>query len=232
MKKIMIVEDEASIRGMVRYALERNGFELIEAEDARQAHSLLTENQPDLILMDLMLPGQSGLDLTMQLRRNIKTRHLPIIMLTAVAGEQDKITGLDSGADDYVGKPFSPRELIARINAVLRRHSGQEVSTGEVLVFDQLKLDAGSHRVTLEGEELPLGPTEFRLLKFFMEHPERVYSREQMLNRVWGENIYVEERTVDVHILRLRKSLRNYDRFIQTVRGTGYRFSAAVALDA
>jgi two-component system phosphate regulon response regulator PhoB len=172
-----------------------------------------------------MLPDQSGLELTRAIKRNKDTEDMPVIMLTARADEHDKVTGLEGGADDYVTKPFSPRELLARINAVLRRTAG--TGSGEALAAGGLVLDTASHRVTAEGQVVTLGPTEFRLLQFFMEHPERVYSRSQLLDRVWGGNVYVEERTVDVHIRRLRKALEPFarDGLIQTVRGSGYRFS-------
>ncbi|HDP90145.1 MAG TPA: phosphate regulon transcriptional regulatory protein PhoB [Thioalkalivibrio sp.] len=225
-KKILLVEDEQAIRDMVGFALSRAGFELIEAEDARQAQERLEEGLPDLVLLDWMLPGMSGIDLARRMKRDDYTREVPIIMLTARGEEDDRIGGLEAGADDYVTKPFSPRELVARIKAVLRRV--QPESEEEVLVIDRLSLDPGSHRVSVDNQSLEMGPTEFRLLHFFMSHPERVYSRSQLLDSVWGRNAYVEERTVDVHILRLRKVLSKfgYDRFVQTVRGAGYRFSA------
>ncbi len=225
-KHILIVEDEQAIREMVGFALGRAGFELEEAADATEAQERLAERLPDLILMDWMLPGTSGIDLARRIKRDEYTREVPIIMLTARGEEDDKVGGLDAGVDDYVTKPFSPRELVARIKAVLRRaHPEPEDSP---IVVDELKLDPGSHRVSANGHALDMGPTEFRLLRFFMLHPERVYSRSQLLDRVWGRNTYVEERTVDVHILRLRKVLAShgYDRFVQTVRGAGYRFSA------
>lgn len=224
-KHILIVEDEQAIREMVSFALGRAGFELEEAADAVEAQERLAERLPDLILLDWMLPGISGIDLARRLKRDEYTRDVPVIMLTARGEEDDKVGGLEAGADDYVTKPFSPRELVARIKAVLRRaHPEAEDSP---IVVDELKLDPGSHRVSAKGDALDMGPTEFRLLRFFMLHPERVYSRSQLLDRVWGRNTYVEERTVDVHILRLRKVLsgHGYDRFVQTVRGAGYRFS-------
>lgn len=227
MKTVMMVEDEQPIRAMISYALVRAGYAVIEAKDAREAKAQIAQQPPDIILMDWMLPGQNGTELTKQLKQSITTRHVPIIMLTALSSEQDKITGLDAGADDYISKPFSPGELVARIKAVLRRVN--PASDGEtVLRCAGLVLDPLSHRVTLNDDVLNLGPTEFRLLKFLMQHPERVYTREQLLNHVWGQNVYVEERTVDVHILRLRKALipYGYEHYIQTVRGAGYRFSA------
>ncbi len=221
----MIVEDEPAIREMVGIALDRAGFELVEAGDATEAELRIAERVPALILLDWMLPGVSGVDLARRLRRDDITRQVPIIMLTARTEETDKVRGLDVGADDYVIKPFSPRELVARINAVLRRTSPQ--AAGEVIEVEGLMLDTASHRVAVEGQPVALGPTEFRLLGFFMTHPDRVYSRRQLLDHVWGGNVYIEERTVDVHIRRLRKALADHghDRFVQTVRGTGYRFS-------
>jgi len=224
-KHILIVEDEAAIREMTAHALVREGFEVEQAEDADQAINLIADRLPVLVLLDWMLPGMSGLELARRLKRDEMTRHLPVIMLTARGDEDDRVRGLESGADDYVSKPFSPRELIARIRAVLRR-SG-EPGPDERLECEGLVLDMLAHRVTGHGEPLDLGPTEFRLLRFFMSHPERVYSRSRLLDRVWGGNVYIEERTVDVHIRRLRKVLApgGFDRFIQTVRGAGYRFS-------
>jgi len=221
----LIVEDEPAIREMVGIALDRAGFELVEAGDATEAELRIAERVPALILLDWMLPGVSGVDLARRLRRDDITRQVPIIMLTARTEETDKVRGLDVGADDYVIKPFSPRELVARINAVLRRTSPQ--AAGEVIEVEGLMLDTASHRVAVEGQPVALGPTEFRLLGFFMTHPDRVYSRRQLLDHVWGGNVYIEERTVDVHIRRLRKALADHghDRFVQTVRGTGYRFS-------
>lgn len=226
-KNILLVEDEQAIREMVGFALNRAGFQMTEAADAVDAQERLAERLPDLILMDWMLPGTSGIDLARRLKRDEYTRDVPIIMLTARGEEEDKIGGLEAGADDYVTKPFSPRELVARIKAVLRR--AQTEHEDQAIAAEELVLDPASHRVTAKGQALEMGPTEFRLLQFFMTHPERVYSRSQLLDRVWGRNTYVEERTVDVHILRLRKALSQfgYDRFVQTVRGAGYRFSPA-----
>jgi two-component system phosphate regulon response regulator PhoB len=223
-KKILVVEDEKPIRDMVAFGLRRGGFEVLEAEDCAEARARMADRFPDLALVDWMLPDMSGLEFTRWLKKSRATRDLPVIMLTARAEEEDKVRGLEGGADDYVTKPFSPKELLARINAVLRR-SGN--GTDEVVEADGLQLDAASHRVRAAGSEVSLGPTEFRLLRFFMTHRERVYSRDQLLDRVWGGNVYVEERTVDVHIRRLRTALEagGYDRFIQTVRGAGYRFS-------
>jgi two-component system, OmpR family, phosphate regulon response regulator PhoB len=222
---ILIIEDEAAIREMVSHALRRSGFQAVQAGDADAALLQITETNPDLILLDWMLPGQSGMDLARRLRRDDYTRDIPIIMLTARVEENDKILGLDAGADDYITKPFSPRELNARIKALLRRsrpHAGDApVQAGS------LTLDPVDHRVSIDDRPVAIGPTEFRLLHYFMTHPDRVYSRDQLLDRVWGRNSFVEERTVDVYILRLRKALTAHgdSRYIQTVRGTGYRFS-------
>ena len=200
-----------------------------EAADSRSARSQLADRRPDLLLVDWMLPDQSGLELTRAVKRNKDTADLPVIMLTARAEEHDKVAGLEGGADDYVTKPFSPRELLARIQAVLRRAT--PTGAGEAIEAGELRIDTASHRVTVRDESVPLGPTEYRLLQFFMEHPERVYARGQLLDRVWGGNVYVEERTVDVHIRRLRKALEPYgcDGLVQTVRGSGYRFSTRAA---
>lgn len=225
-KKILIVDDEQAIREMVSFTLNRAGFAVLEAADAQEAQIVVADQRPDLVLLDWMMPGVSGLDLARRFKREELTRELPIIMLTARSEEEEKIRGLEVGADDYVTKPFSPRELIARIKAVLRRANPQ--TTDAVIDVDGLRIDPAGHRVTAQGQPLDMGPTEFRLLHFFITHPDRVYSRGQLLDRVWGGNVYIEERTVDVHIRRLRKVLadRGHDRFIQTVRGAGYRFSA------
>lgn len=224
-KQILIVEDEPAIREMIAFGLRRGGFEVREAADVGAARASITDHRPDLVLIDWMLPDMSGLELTRALKRDKETQEMPIIMLTARAAEQDKVMGLDGGADDYLTKPFSPRELLARINAVLRRSTNG--NGADVVEAGGLVLDSAGHRVTAGEHTVQLGPTEYRLLSFFMTHAERVYSRAQLLDRVWGGNVYVEERTVDVHIRRLRKALEacNYDRFIQTVRGSGYRFS-------
>jgi len=224
-KQILIVEDEKPIRDMIAFGLRRAGFDVREAEDSAAARASIADLRPDLLLVDWMLPDQSGLELTRAVKRNKDTADMPVIMLTARAEEQDKVAGLEGGADDYVTKPFSPRELLARIQAVLRRAS--PAGAGEAIEAGTLRIDTASHRVTVGEETVPLGPTEYRLLQFFMEHPERVYGRSQLLDRVWGGNVYVEERTVDVHIRRLRKALEPYgcDGLVQTVRGSGYRFS-------
>jgi len=223
--KILIVEDDQPIREMIAFHLSRAGFEVLEAPDCRSARELLADERPDLALVDWMLPDISGLELTRMLKRDKEFEDLAIIMLTARAEERDKLSGLDGGADDYITKPFSPRELVSRIQAVLRRTSSADDESISAGVLD---LDAAGHRVMSSGDEVKLGPTEYRLLHFLMTHPDRVYSRTQLLDRVWGANVYVEERTVDVHVRRLRKALseRGADKYIQTVRGAGYRFSA------
>jgi two-component system phosphate regulon response regulator PhoB len=225
---ILVVEDEAAIREMLNFSLGKAGFSVQEAADARQAQDMMNKSVPDLVLLDWMLPGISGVDLANKLRQAKRTHNVPIIMLTARGEEENKIKGLEAGADDYVTKPFSTRELIARINAVLRRTGGD--SEGEVLEVGGLKLDTVGHRVTVDNQPLELGPTEFRLLHFFMTHAERVFSRSQLLDQVWGDHVYIEERTVDVHIRRLRRVLEAHDcdKYIQTVRGAGYRFSEQV----
>ena len=222
--KILIVEDETAIREMLAFHLTRAGFETLQAENCSEARQLLADERPALALVDWMLPGMSGLELTRQLKRDSDNEDLAVIMLTARAEEHDKVTGLEGGADDYVTKPFSPRELLARIQAVLRRTGS--VTNGSQTV-GALKLDTAAHRVSANGQEIPLGPTEYRLLAFLMTHPDRVYSRAQLLDRVWGANVYVEERTVDVHVRRVRKALSDHavENYIQTVRGAGYRFS-------
>ena len=223
--KILIVEDEAPIREMVVMALSAAGYEVHEAESGEEGFALLNEQVPDLILLDWMLPGMSGIDFSRRIKKDPLCSEIPIIMLTARGEEEDKVRGLESGADDFVTKPFSPRELTARIKAVLRRAS--PMSAEEVVEVDGLRLDPVSHRVSVDESAVDMGPTEFRLLHFFMTHPERVYTRGQLLDNVWGMNVYVEERTVDVHIRRLRKSIARtgHDRLVQTVRGAGYRFS-------
>ena len=227
-KRILVVEDEAPIRDMLRFALERAEFRVSLAADVPEARLRIAESRPDLILLDWMMPGVSGIEYTRELKSGSMTKDIPIIMVTARAEEEDTVRGLNVGCDDYVSKPFSFPELTARIQAVLRRTlpGGEE----EQLAVAGLQVDAASQRVTAKGEPVRLGPTEYRLLHFFVSHPERVYTREQVLDRVWGQNVYVEERTVDVHIRRLRKALapHGYDAMIQTVRGTGYRFSEKV----
>ena len=226
--KILIIEDEQPIREMIAFHLSRAGYEVFEAEDCRTARRLLADENPDLALIDWMLPDMSGLELTRMLKRDEAHEDLSIIMLTARAEERDKISGLDGGADDYVTKPFSPRELIARIQAVLRRKS---IPSKELQRAGVLELNGPGHRVSASGVELKLGPTEYRLLEYLMTHPDRVYSRSQLLDRVWGANVYVEERTVDVHVRRLRMALTGTtaEQYVQTVRGAGYRFSTQAA---
>ncbi len=223
-QRILVVEDEAPIRQMVAFNLSRAGFAVDEAQDSAGARSHIADSRPDLVLIDWMLPDSSGLELTRLLRRDPACKDLPIIMLTARAEEKDKLLGLDSGADDYITKPFSSRELLARVKAVLRRAAPD---AQEPLIAGILQLDPVTYRITGGDCEISLGPTEFRLLKFLMQHPERVYSRIQLLDRVWTRNAYVEERTVDVHIRRLRQALQacSADQYVQTVRGAGYRFS-------
>jgi two-component system phosphate regulon response regulator PhoB len=227
-KRILVVEDEAAIRDMLRFALERAEFSVATAADVPEARLKIAEQRPDLILLDWMMPGVSGLEFTRELKSSPTTHDLPIIMVTARGEEEDKVRGLNLGCDDYLSKPFSVAELVARIQAVLRRTLPGGVN--ETMSVAGLQVDAASQRVTAKGVPVHLGPTEYRLLHFFVSHPERVYTREQVLDRVWGQNVYVEERTVDVHIRRLRKALApfGYDAMIQTVRGTGYRFSEKI----
>lgn len=227
-RTVLIVDDEFAIRDMLRMALEMADFRCIEAEDIQKAYTLIVDDRPDIVLLDWMLPGGSGIELLRRLKRDELTRELPVIMLTAKTTEDNVIQGLDVGADDYITKPFAPRELVARIKALLRRSAGN-LEEDRIKVAD-LVLDASSRRIFIADQPLEMGPTEFNLLQFFMSHPERAYTRSQLLDRVWGANVYVEERTVDVHIRRLRKALQSaagdYSDMIQTVRGTGYRFSA------
>ena len=224
-KSILLVEDEAAIREMVQHALSRAGFEIRAVPDAAHADRAIEQSVPDLILLDWMLPGVSGLEFARRLRRGNATRNIPLIMLTAKGEEGDRLSGFEAGVDDYVVKPFSVKELVARIGAVLKRIT--PVGDEAPIEIDGLRLDPVSHRITGRGETIRIGPTEFRMLRFFMSHPERVFTRSQLLDGVWGRSIYIEERTVDVHIRRLRKALsgHGFDRFVQTVHGTGYRFS-------
>jgi two-component system phosphate regulon response regulator PhoB len=223
---ILVVEDEPAIQELIAYNLKQAGHQPLRADNAEQALNLVANALPDLVLLDWMLPGLSGIEFARRLRADKRTRSIPIIMLTARSDEQDKLQGLETGADDYITKPFSPRELNARIKAVLRRRAPE--MTDDMVQLGGLKLDPASHRVTGNGEPVDLGPTEFRLLHFLMTHTERVHSRTQLLDQVWGDHVFVEERTVDVHIRRLRKALEptELDGLVQTVRGTGYRFSA------
>ena len=228
--KILVVDDEAAIRDMVRITLGLAGFDIISATNAHEASVLILDEGPDLVLLDWMLPGGSGIELARRLRRNEFTVNIPIIMLTAKASEDNKVQGLNEGVDDYVTKPFSPRELVARINTVLRRVNGNQKE--KVLRVFDLQLDPTSHRISIEDKEIEVSPTEFRLLEFFLLNQERVFSRARIQDSVWGANVYLEERTIDVHIRRLRRALASiedattdYAKLIQTVRGAGYRFS-------
>ncbi len=222
---ILLVEDEPAIQELLAFNVAQCGYRAILASDADGALALINRALPDLILLDWMLPGISGVELARRLRADQRTHNIPIIMLTARTDERDKVLGLESGADDYITKPFSPRELMARIRAVLRRRSPQ--MSDEIVRVDSLELSPVTHRVNANGQLIDLGPTEFRLLHFFMTHIERVYSRAQLLDQVWGDHVFVEERTVDVHIRRLRQALEpsGMDNLVQTVRGSGYRFS-------
>lgn len=222
---ILLVEDEPAIQELLAFNVTQCGYHAIQAYDAADAMAQISRVLPDLVLLDWMLPGGSGVDLARRLRADSRTRDVPIIMLTARNDERDKILGLESGADDYITKPFSPRELMARIRAVLRRRAPQ--MSDETVTAGGVELSPTTHRVSAKGSMVDLGPTEFRLLHFFMTHPERVYSRSQLLDQVWGDHVFVEERTVDVHIRRLRQALEpsGQDGLIQTVRGSGYRFS-------
>ena len=222
---VLVVEDEEAIMTLIRFTLEQAGFRVTAAGSVEEAKPLLAAELPDVALLDWMLPGISGMQFTKMLRGNERSRDLPIILLTARGEEVDKEQGLNQGADDYITKPFSPRELIARINALLRRRAPQK--TSELIEVKGLVLDPVEQRVQGNGKNIAFGPTEFKLLHFFMTHPERVYSRRQLLDLVWGDHVFVEERTVDVHIRRLRRGLEpgGFDRLVQTVRGAGYRFS-------
>ena len=226
MPTIMVVEDEPSILELLRINLVDAGYDVREAADAESAQRILKESLPDLMLLDWMLPGLSGLAFAKQLRGDARTRELPVIMVTARTDEADKVAGLEAWVDDYVTKPFSPRELKARVKAVLRRRAPE--SALEVLEVGPMRLDPVTHRATVAGNTLDLGPTEFRLLRFFLARPERVHTRAQLLDQVWGDQVYIEERTVDVHIRRLRLALEPHgcDGMIETVRGTGYRLAA------
>lgn len=231
---ILVVDDESSIRDMVQLSLELAGFSCLQAANAREAMGQILDARPDLVLLDWMMPDTSGYELLRRLRKDENCARLPVIMLTAKVEEGNRVQGLDGGADDYVSKPFSPRELIARIRALLRRTA--PVEEQQPMEFDGLRLDPLAHRVFAEARPVEMGPTEFRLLQFLMSHPDRAYSRAQLLDQVWGANVYIDERTVDVHVRRLRKALeppvtgaKDFGEFIQTVRGTGYRFSNQMA---
>jgi two-component system phosphate regulon response regulator PhoB len=225
--RVLIVEDEAAIAELIAVNLRHNGFQPIWVEDGTAAQRELDAVLPDVILLDWMLPGSSGVQLAKQWRSHPRSKSIPILMLTARGDEPDKVQGLDAGADDYITKPFSPQELLARIRAVLRRRAPEQV--GDSVEIGDLALDAGTHRVSYAGQELKLGPTEFRLLHYLMKHAERVHSRAQLLDKIWGDHVYIEERTVDVHIKRLRAALGAGGEMIETVRGSGYRISRAAA---
>ncbi len=222
---ILIVDDESAIREMLCLALEAADFSVLQAENAQQAHVLIIDRSPDLVLLDWMMPGTTGLELLRRLKRDEVTEKVPVIMLTAKAEENSKISGLDAGADDYIAKPFSPRELISRVKAVLRRIGREELQ--ELIAVGDLLFDPIGHRVSIANQSINIGPTEYRLLQFFLTHQERVYTRSQILDYVWGGNVYLDDRTVDVHIRRLRKaiSVAGHENYVQTVRGSGYRFS-------
>jgi two-component system phosphate regulon response regulator PhoB len=230
MSRILVVEDESAIAELISINLRHAGFDVTLAASADQAQYEVDRVLPDLVVLDWMLPGQSGLALARQWRSATRTKELPIIMLTARAEETDKVSGLDAGADDYLTKPFSTNELLARIRAVLRRKAPEALDA--VVEIGALSLDPGTRRVSREGTEIKLGPTEFRLLHFFMTHPERVHSRAQLLDRVWGDHVFIEERTVDVHVKRLREALEKVQcaRMIETVRGAGYRLTQQVGV--
>jgi two-component system, OmpR family, phosphate regulon response regulator PhoB len=222
--KVLVVEDEPAIQELIAVNLEHAGHRVLRAATAPEAQALIRQALPDVVLLDWMLPGTPGLDFARQLRADRRTRDIPIIMLTARAQEPDKVAGLEGGADDYVTKPFSPRELLARIQAVIRRRAPQLAE--EVVEVAGMALDPVAHRVKVRGRNLDLPPVEFRLLRFLITHPERVYTRAQLLDEIWGDHVFIEERTVDVHIRRLREALEpsGHDRLVETVRGTGYRF--------
>ncbi len=228
--KVLIVEDEPAIAELISVNLRHNGFVPIWSEDGLSAQRELDTALPDVILLDWMLPGQSGLQLARKWRGDARTRAIPILMLTARGDEPDKVAGLDAGADDYITKPFSTQELLARIRAVLRRRAPEQ--SIESVEISGLLLDAAAHRVSLDGNELRVGPTEFKLLRYFMKNPERVHARAQLLDKVWGDHVFIEERTVDVHVKRLREALGAAGAMIETVRGAGYRFSAAARRSA
>lgn len=227
MNSILIVDDEAGIRQMLGLTLAGDGYNFREAANAEEATNEVKIEMPQLILLDWMLPGISGVDFARKLKQDPKTQEIPIIMLTAKGEESDKIRGLDVGADDYITKPFSTRELLARVRAVIRRASSAGDDAVDIVRLDGISIDSHTHRVLINDKALDLSPTEFKLLQFFISHPERVYSRTQLLDNVWGDQTYIEERTVDVHIRRLRKLLdpHGYSKHIQTVRSVGYRYS-------
>ncbi|GJL72988.1 MAG: DNA-binding response regulator [Nitrosomonas sp.] len=225
--QILIVEDEPAIQVLLAHTLKQAGFAVLQAQNAETAMEMINDKLPDLVLLDWMLPKMSGIELARLMRRNERTKLLPIIMLTARVGESDKVSGLEIGADDYITKPFSPRELTARIKAVLRRRLPER--SDDMIEINGLRLDPATYRISVSDREVTLGPTEFRLLLFLMTHAERVYTRSQLLDRVWGDHVFVEDRTIDVHIRRLRKALEvvGKDKLLQTVRGSGYRFTTS-----
>ena len=225
--RVLVVEDDVAIRDMLCFSLRHSGFECDAVSDAESGLALLAQQRQDIILLDWMLPGVDGIEFIRRLRSNEYFAEIPVIMLTAKGESEDMVKGLSVGADDYVNKPFSPPELMARIKAVLRSCQLPEADNDQLLEFGGLRLDMKSHRVMVDDERVDLGPTEFRLLHFFMKNPERAYSRGQLLDHVWGDTVYIEERTVDVHIRRLRKALEpsEHDSLVQTVRGVGYRFA-------
>jgi two-component system phosphate regulon response regulator PhoB len=225
MATVLVIDDEPDIREVMRFALEEAGFRVLEAGHADEARKTLLSDNADLMLLDWMLPGRSGLELAKELKQSSRTRPIPIIMVSAKGEEEDRVRGLETGADDYIAKPFSPREMVARVNAVLRRSRAGGLP--EEIEIGGLRIDHLSHRVSANGRRIEIAPTEYRLLHFFMTHVDRAYSRSQLLDQVWGDQVYVEERTVDVHVRRLRKALEitGHDRLLQTVRGVGYRFS-------
>jgi two-component system, OmpR family, phosphate regulon response regulator PhoB len=228
--RALIVEDEPAISELLAINLRHNGFEPVVCMDGEQAQRELDAVLPDIILLDWMLPGASGIALARQWRKADRTRQVPILLLTARSEESDKIQGLDAGADDYITKPFSTQEMMARIRAILRRRAPEQ--TAEALKMNHLELDSATHRVSWQGTELKVGPTEFKLLRYLMAHPERVHSRAQLLDKVWGDHVFIEERTVDVHIKRLRESLHGAGSMIDTVRGAGYRLTAQASSNA
>jgi two-component system phosphate regulon response regulator PhoB len=222
--RVLVVEDEPAIAELVAVNLRHNGFQPVWAEDGDSAQRELDAVLPDVILLDWMLPGQSGLALARKWRSSARTKSIPILMLTARGDEPDKVAGLDAGADDYITKPFSTQELLARIRAVLRRRAPEQDT--EAVSIGELVLDAGTHRVSWRAQPLKVGPTEFKLLNYLMKHPERVHSRSQLLDKVWGDHVFIEERTVDVHVKRLREALGAAGAMVETVRGAGYRLTA------
>jgi two-component system phosphate regulon response regulator PhoB len=228
--RVLIVEDEPAIAELIAVNLQHGGFIAVVAQDSVTAQRELDAVLPDVILLDWMLPGQSGLSLARHWRKQPRTKSIPILMLTARGDEPDKVAGLDAGADDYITKPFSTQELLARIRAVLRRRAPESVS--DSVTVGALVLDAGTHRISFQNQELKLGPTEFKLLHYFMKHAERVHSRSALLDKVWGDHVFIEERTVDVHVKRLREALGAAGSMVETVRGSGYRLTAIASMAA